>query len=727
MERTIRKYFLALASAAGASVAAFAQPPPAADPPAATNTVVSAPGGVDDTGTVYPRIGGAYQTEGAGYEHSFSSIQGFVPILQVPGESVTFFDGSFLIANDQKVGFNAGAGHRFYLGDLDRTFGGYFYYDNRDTGLRNYSQLSAGIESLGSAFDFRANGYFPIDNDPKVIGDGTPIFAGRTVLLDSEVALAGYDWEIGRRLFPVGTTTDVHGYLGNYAYFSQRSDRTNVQKYGVMARLEARINDMVRLDVRYQNDGVFDSNVVLTAQIVWPPYRAREQRGTDRQVADRLGEPILRQSAIAVERRREAAIDPRTGAPLDVIHVVANAPAGGVGSLEDPFNTLSQAEGESTDGDIILVHAGTYNDGITLKPNQRLLGSGFMHQAITNAGPINLPVLEPGSRPVLRGATESRDVLGADNAAVVLAANTEVSAININLAGVAGAPFGISGNQFIGDVNINRNIIQNTGGNGVEIIAINGDLSIVGNQFLNAGVAFSSTFIAGGVGNLLFANNIIQNSGLNGIVTQDRGNNQTNADSFTFTGNSFTNIGSDGIQITRLAGIVNINNNTLTNVASNAIEVNGPFLGGITIDNNALTNSGGSMIFLGNVTVATVIASNVINGAGVNGVTATNHSGRLSLLDNVISNSTQRHASLDSLAGANTTFNVLRNTFTAGNNFRVFNDGATLCVNLDDNNSNNNLLVDRTLGGTLLFFDGGQIAGAVVPSGGAVQVFVPCP
>lgn len=62
-----------------------------------------------------------------------------------------------------------------------------------------------------------------------------------------------------------------------------------------------------------------------------------------------------------------------------VLYVSATAPAGGKGTIDQPFSTLAQVQQASADGDTIVVLASPNNEapldgGIALKPNQRLIG-----------------------------------------------------------------------------------------------------------------------------------------------------------------------------------------------------------------------------------------------------------------------------------------------------------------------------------------------------------------
>ncbi|MFH7026861.1 MAG: hypothetical protein ACHBN1_15975 [Heteroscytonema crispum UTEX LB 1556] len=80
-----------------------------------------------------PRFGGSFTTQGAGYEEPYFSIEGFVPIIQNPGNSLTFLEGRLLWLTDSTMGGNLVLGQRAGKSG-DEILGGYIAYDIRDTG-----------------------------------------------------------------------------------------------------------------------------------------------------------------------------------------------------------------------------------------------------------------------------------------------------------------------------------------------------------------------------------------------------------------------------------------------------------------------------------------------------------------------------------------------------------------------------------------------------------------
>ena len=117
---------------------------------------------------ITPRFGVGYSTSGAGYD-AFTSVEGFVPLLQSPGSTLTFLEGRLLIDNEADFGGNLLLGHRVYNPKSDRILGGYISYDHRDTGSSSFNQFGAGFESLGESWDFRTNFYLSIGDTGQLV------------------------------------------------------------------------------------------------------------------------------------------------------------------------------------------------------------------------------------------------------------------------------------------------------------------------------------------------------------------------------------------------------------------------------------------------------------------------------------------------------------------------------------------------------------------------------
>ncbi|MBF6327686.1 hypothetical protein [Nocardia transvalensis] len=134
-------------------------------------------------------------------------------------------------------------------------------------------------------------------------------------------------------------------------------------------------------------------------------------------------------------------------------YVDAAAPAGGIGSADAPFTTLTQAEAASRDGDTIVVQPASpavppLDGGIALKPGQRLVGGG----------PAVIGAPAGAALPRLTNTTA-----GHDGDAVVLAPGSEVR--NLVIAGARRG--GIYGVDAVGAV-VSGNDVAGTNGSCVD-------------------------------------------------------------------------------------------------------------------------------------------------------------------------------------------------------------------------------------------------------------------
>ena len=97
---------------------------------------------------INPRFSGQFTTgEGVGYESSFGSISGFIPLIQVGGNNLFYVNTNLNIdTEDANLGGNVIFGYREYNPDLDIVFGGYIGTDIRETNNDNtFNQIGIGF------------------------------------------------------------------------------------------------------------------------------------------------------------------------------------------------------------------------------------------------------------------------------------------------------------------------------------------------------------------------------------------------------------------------------------------------------------------------------------------------------------------------------------------------------------------------------------------------------
>src|SRR6516165_5223101 len=137
---------------------------------------------------------------GVGYDTSFSTLEGFLPVLQ-NDRSLVFGDLRGILTNTSVVSANLGGGYRYYSPAQDRIWGGNVFWDTRDTGQHTFTQVGFGFESLGRWWDARANVYLIADRNQAESGFffDNPQFIQHNIQLDrvgfGQAAMSGFNAE----------------------------------------------------------------------------------------------------------------------------------------------------------------------------------------------------------------------------------------------------------------------------------------------------------------------------------------------------------------------------------------------------------------------------------------------------------------------------------------------------------------------------------------------------
>jgi hypothetical protein len=521
---------------------------------------------------ITPRVGVSYTTSGASYD-AFSSIEGFIPLLQNPGSTLTFLEGKVLIDNDSHLGGNLLLGHRVYNPKSDRILGGYISYDHRDTGSSSFNQLGAGFESLGEIWDFRSNFYLPLGDTRQLAEANTsqsfsaltePFFQDNFLVATGtqerlerrrfEAAMGGLDVEAGVRIARLGATGDLRGYAGLYYYDAPKSDDT----LGWRARLEAHPNDNLRLGLSVQDDATFGTNVVFSIGANFPGTRPR---GAKEQVVARLGESVSRQANIIVDEQIESesfteqivlkATNPDTNEPYIFQHVNLDL-VDGNGTFEAPFGTVQDAVAVAQADNIVYVQYGT-NPGIpafTIPDGVAVLSSAL---------PRIIDTVEFGTvQLALSGSEQFPEVTGT----VTLGNDTTLSGFAI--------------------ANVTGNAIEGTNLQNV---------TLQDNRITNPteqGILLSNV-----TGTSVITNNSITNSGLTGIFVRAS---DTTQQELTLNNNTISNSGSQGIffQTAQEAQQqANVSNNAVNNSIGQGIfiEASGNSVQNLTIENSTINST----------------------------------------------------------------------------------------------------------------------------------------
>ncbi|MEQ9622455.1 right-handed parallel beta-helix repeat-containing protein [Coleofasciculus chthonoplastes] len=514
---------------------------------------------------IKPRLGIGHTSSGGGFD-GFTRLEGFVPLLQTPGKNLTFLEGRLFLDNDDaNLGGNLLLGYRTYSANSDRIWGGYMSYDNRHTGHNTFNQLGLGIESLGTVWDFRVNGYLPIGDTRQGIGDAgvRDIFFRRNFLIleqgqNKEAAMGGWDAEVGAKLAQIGTDGDLRGYGGLYWYDAEGTSEI----WGWRVRLEAHPSDNFNLGLSLQNDDLFGTNLVFTVGATFPGSRPQGLTDEDDRVLARFAESIQRTNAIVIDHQDDfqevPATNPETNEPYIFQHVVLGE-IGGDGTFENPFGIVENGLDQTvSDGnDIVYVQPGS-NPGIppfTIPDRVQVLSTGPIQQLDTvETGIVQLPLSGAGILPTITpGAAAS----------VTLGNRTTLSGFYIPDAGT----FGIEGRE-IDTVTIRDNAIANSTQAGIVLLETTGNVTVTDNRIdTTGGLGNSGFFIgntAGSVDLNLVRNQIVNTTGDGmGIVLFNAEDSTVTLSENILTDNLLNGIGF------RLANAVNVNFNINDNTSQN--------------------------------------------------------------------------------------------------------------------------------------------------------------
>lgn len=552
-----------------------------------------------------------------------ASILGISPYISI-GDGLLFGDSRFTYANDGGLAWSFGGGYRQYITAWDAIIGGYGYFDRDQISGAHFKQWSAGAELISQNWEFRANFYQPFDETSEQTASDIDI--NSVTFIDQNIqftpintfaeALEGYDAEFGV-LFPgqFAERFDVRGFGGGYSYKGEGQPRFS----GFSARLQADIADMLELGLKITDDEVFHTNVTFNAIVHFGGFNSQEH--TQRSAIQRMAEPVRRNLNIAsnissVRGAPQIALK-ADGTPFVVAHVNSNAGVGGLGTVEQPFNSL-QAGINSPTADIVFTHAGSSWDFATspsevtvaLDGDKTLFGEGLVSFPsgtrlvdnvinLAEVGDLSLP-LSPTFESNL--ATFGQDptrtelfrpsITGSPGDAVTISGGTPTTHTRfggfvINSPGGRGLFIdSVVGNTTVNDVEINT-----PGTSGIEILdSLQNTATTIRNTIINSTDTSTDPafFVNGGAGNIGF-NPSPRNLGLDPAYSH------------------ISNSGGAAVRVEgTLGGTLNMGGSTINDLNGTGIQVVGSTtgaaaLGDVLIDNARIENSSANGILVSNV------------------------------------------------------------------------------------------------------------------------------
>jgi hypothetical protein len=559
----------------------------------------------------------------AGTDHSFGDVDMFIPLWQDQG-SILFGDLRGRFSSEPTQEGNFGLGYRTQV-DPEWILGGYGYFDIQNSKHDNlFYQATLGLEALSVDWDFRLNGYIPINAGGQDIANnsGNLRIDGNTVGIthDKEKPLYGFDGEVGWRLpiFPADGDVDVRAFLGGY-YFSNGDVDTLA---GPRGRLEVRLYDLDVLGLQ--------SRLTFSGELQWDEPRGTQALGglelriplgavtgtpgarlspLDRRMVDRVRRDVDIVTGKYQSDPKDVIVDELTVKTHTIVFAKEGASPTGKGTKDDPV-ALDQAPARaaSLGQNAIIVVPGNGGDITVAQPlqlaaGQALLGGGSkvpLHDTQGRIANFNVP----GTRPTLVGTDAGANLID-------MAAGSQNEVLGLDLAGeMSNGVFGL---------NMERAIVKQTGvagtfQNGVALLQgyasgapsppASAFLHIADNSIGGAGEdgILVHTLLTDGVAReqtVIVAGNTVEGTGYGGIdlFTRVTGAGTALSQSVTIAGNSITGTGSQSPL--EAAGIF----------VTNAVYLGAAASQHLLISGNAVSGVGGALSAVGIAVLTTVYSA----------------------------------------------------------------------------------------------------------------------
>lgn len=458
--------------------------------------------------------------KGYGYNEGYSTLGAFITPYSTFSQVLPFLDLRGHVFNRHwKFAANAGAGIK-WLSDSPLVVGAAAYYDYRQTHQNHYNQVGLSFEFLCDRWEIRANGYLPVGakTHAKTISETVSYafekFAGHSLFYTTtydihrkvEFAMKGVDGEVGFHLMKPQEFYTV--YLGAGPYYFHSPHGLKKHAFGGQARVQARITPYLTLQISDSWDNLFHNkfqgeisvNIPFGGRILKKNSRFDASCAEVLSMEARMVQPMHRNEIIVadkVKRHEYKTIDPIAqsiyGGPLNFIFVNANAPSGGDGTFENPYNDLFAASTASYPNNVFYV-SGDFtieSNEVLLINNQSFLGSAIPQAVPIQATPstvatLTIPPMTSTAPSLTMPPTNVNNIIYANGDNIVVSGiifNQSISGeaagvINFSKAEERWYPI-----QNITIVNNTFNIIDGGAGDGIFLDSVSGTALIQNNTF----------------------------------------------------------------------------------------------------------------------------------------------------------------------------------------------------------------------------------------------------
>lgn len=522
----------------------------------------------------------------------YSQFGIFAPMVILPDETgLSFLQANGMVSDGNVYGANVGLVTRYQDMASYWFFGSSLWYDYESNPDQDLHQVGVGLEALSRFIEIRANGYLPVGTTSRFEAV-TPRLSGTNILTGFDnLALAGADIEGGLRPFEM---PELWFFLGYYFYTDQDDFLNEDPLEGLRGRVELRPNRNLTLGVTVSQDDVYDTQVFASATFAFRSFADFLLAPGGCNAEPQFTQLVTRKSRITTHRQNRLARSPVTGAPLNIVQTSSTAAAGGNGTVQQPFNTLTAAVAAAGENGIVFVQNGTFNESINLLNGQRLLADGFLdttpHVVSTQSGVITLPGQRTRAQ-VAPPTITSNDLLGTVKLCPDGSFVDNVEIRGFEIANTVGS--GIVG--FLNDgLTIRDNVVSGNSGFGIALFNASGDTVNSPTAPVSAFSIQNNELTQNDQGGLLIADVDLASfnftpTGLNinskGVSLADRGDLTVQVSGNTISDNATTNTLSPlgdglsdatlrddrfGVQVVGLTG-----SSTTVNFESNTLERNG--------------------------------------------------------------------------------------------------------------------------------------------------------
>ncbi|MEZ6126247.1 MAG: inverse autotransporter beta domain-containing protein [Planctomycetaceae bacterium] len=573
-------------------------------------------------------VRGGHEAGGTVGRADSTSLFGLSPYLNI-GDGLLFGDSRLTYTNRGGVAYSFGGGYRHYITAWDTIAGINGYFDRDEITGVNFQQWGIGGELLSHGWELRGNWYQPYGERSSLVGSRTALGSERFVdtrLLFDRIdtfseAVKGFDAEAGV-LLPgkFAERFDIRGFGGGYYYVGDGIPGFT----GFSTRLQADIADWLELGLKLTNDDIFHTNVTFNAVVHFGGFHSQEH--TKRSAMQRMAEPVRRNlnivASISDVTAANQVAQKADGSNLSIIHVNSNAAAGGDGTVEHPFTSLSTGLGVPN-ADIVFTHAGSVFDAapdnqIELLANQILLGEGTINSPtgsrfVTNdiSSLTTTTGLHLAASPTfLADMTLERPMmLMSAGDAVTMAENSRFGGFVID--GPAGV--GISASN-LSRFTVSEVLVSGSAGDGIFLkdLATGGTVSLIDTEIV--GAVGAGLHVDGGDANILFRSTSvnkdpsfgrIENSQAEALLVENRTGGRLDMFGTTIDHASLAGPLGTGIVIRNDAGTASIDNAKISDTIGTGISVTDSS-GSYTFQNSLRTateviNAGDAAVFVSNL------------------------------------------------------------------------------------------------------------------------------